>query len=575
MAQHRVPVGRGSSQPQPYYPGIEVVPTERSAQGASPQFYDHGAYPIYLGPDGTASHQGASSVPNLHSPNSDPGAAKPSAAFEQPPQNAQQNNVPPTGYAAYQFSGYNNDKTPPVWQGQAETSVPPTPSPNPKRKRKKLWIWIAVAAVVIIAAVVGGVAGSLLTKHSEHDAQQQPGGGTSSGDQTSSSAPPSSTQSTSISTTGTATATVATMSGTATSMTAYQFPTAVSWGYPHLEVFALREKVYPEWKYKSSTDSAGDSWLPAAQAFTSLGGETAPYQLGIAASARSSTNIDIFVVGTDRALYHKYHETDMEWGPGSVTWEPQSGGLISAPTVSTWAADRLDIWVIGDDYRIYQKYWDETGWNGWYGFDPDYTWTKDAPTVISWGVNRYDIFLVNATDQALYHKFWDGTGWFPADDGWEYLGGYCTSRPVAVSRQQGIIDVFARGGDGGLWHLAFNQYSSDQTWSNWTSLSGGAQIQSEPEAVSWGTNNLEVFAWGGDNTLLHKRYDASANSWTPSVGFEVLGANLTGPPKAISDREEGVHALAYLEGGQLGHKSWDKDAGTWDPAEGLEYIGVL
>ena len=354
-------------------------------------------------------------------------------------------------------------------------------------------------------------------------------------------------------------------------MSAYQFPTAVSWGYPHLEVFALNNKVYPEWKYKNSTEDT--DWLPTEQAFTSLGGEAAPYLLGVAASTRSKTAVDIFAVGSDRALYHKYHDTSLVWGPSSTGWEPQDGGLQSAPTVSTWASDRLDVWVIGDDYGLWQKWWDVDGWHDYAGFDPPYTWTKDAPTVISWGVNRYDIFLVNSTDQALYHKYWDGTGWFPA--GWEFRGGYCTSRPVAVTREQGIIDIFVRGGDAGLWHLSYDPYSSDQGWSNWTSISGGTQIQSEPEAVSWGNNNLEIFAWGADNTMLHKRYDASAKTWTPSIGLDVLGANLTGPPKATSDREEGVHAFAYLDGGELGHKSWDKDASAWEPVEGFELMGVI
>lgn len=93
--------------------------------------------------------------------------------------------------------------------------------------------------------------------------------------------------------------------------------------------------------------------------------------------------------------------------------------------------------------------------------------------------------------------------------------------------------------------------------------------------MSWGTNNIEIFAWGADGTLLHKRYDDSAKTWTPQVGFDVIGANLTGPPKAVSDRSQGVHVFAYLVGGQLGHKSWDSDAGAWVPADGFELMGVV
>jgi hypothetical protein len=40
--------------------------------------------------------------------------------------------------------------------------------------------------------------------------------------------------------------------------------------------------------------------------------------------------LDIFVVGTDRALYHKYWSPGTGWGP-SVTGYERLGGVIAAP----------------------------------------------------------------------------------------------------------------------------------------------------------------------------------------------------------------------------------------------------
>jgi len=191
----------------------------------------------------------------------------------------------------------------------------------------------------------------------------------------------------------------ATMSGSASILSSYAFPTAVSWGYPHLEVFALNSNVYPEWKYRNSTVRSED-WQPTSQSFTSLGGQTAPYQLGMAAVARGNTNVDIFVVGTDQELYTKYHGTDMVWGPSAVDWMSLFGILLSPPTSASWAADRLDIFVINTAYGLSQTWWDEQGWHDWYGFNSQFTWKTYAPTVISWAGNRYDVFLVGSEDQA-------------------------------------------------------------------------------------------------------------------------------------------------------------------------------
>lgn len=360
------------------------------------------------------------------------------------------------------------------------------------------------------------------------------------------------------------------MSGTATSMPAYQFPTAVSWGYPHLEVFALQKDVYPVWKYKGS--SADEDWSPGRQSFTLLNGQIAPYQPSMAAIARNGSAVDIFVVGFDSALFHKYHDNPVEWGPDILTWEFCRGLLVGPPTVVSNTTDRMDIYAIGPDYGIYQTWWDSDGWHKWIGLQPNpsNTWTKDAPTVVPFLVNGYHIFLVNATDRALYYMFWNGSA-----SEWIEVGGYLTSRPVAVSRPDGRLDLFARGGDAGLWQISFNQDASSLVWSNWTSISGDTKVLSEPEAVTWGPENIEVFAWGENNTLLHKRYDDNDESWTPNVGFEIIGEDLAGPPKAVCDRSESVHVFAYLRNGQLGHKSWDSDADAWSPPQDFELLGMV
>src|SRR5271156_2851182 len=104
----------------------------------------------------------------------------------------------------------------------------------------------------------------------------------------------------------------ATMSGTATVLSDYLFPTSVSWGYPHLEVFALSDGDVPYWKWKNSSSS--DPWNPQGNSLESLNGQTAAFENGLAAIARGFGIVDIFCAGTDYALYHKYHSEDLQWG---------------------------------------------------------------------------------------------------------------------------------------------------------------------------------------------------------------------------------------------------------------------
>ncbi|MFE2751514.1 hypothetical protein ACFXGA_05870, partial [Actinosynnema sp. NPDC059335] len=70
----------------------------------------------------------------------------------------------------------------------------------------------------------------------------------------------------------------------------------------------------------------------------------------------------------------------------------------------------------------------------------------------------------------------------------------------AVGRNaDGRIEVFARGGDGALWHIW--QTAPNNGWSGWQSL--GGYITSPPVVMNNADGRLEVFVVGGDNALWH------------------------------------------------------------------------
>ena len=119
------------------------------------------------------------------------------------------------------------------------------------------------------------------------------------------------------------------------------------------------------------------------------------------------------------------------------------------PTVSSWGDNRLDVFVKGTDNALWHKWWDGASWSsGWENLGGVLT---SSPGAVSWGNNRIDVF-VKGTDNALWHKWWDGASW----SNWESLGGVLTSAPTVSSWGDNRLDVFVKGTDNALWHKWWN-----------------------------------------------------------------------------------------------------------------------
>jgi Matrixin/Putative peptidoglycan binding domain/Repeat of unknown function (DUF346) len=219
----------------------------------------------------------------------------------------------------------------------------------------------------------------------------------------------------------------------------------------------------------------------------------------------ASGRLDIFVRGTDNALWHKWYSG------GWSGWESLGGVITANPSAVSWANGRIDVFVRGSDNALWHK-WYAGGWSGWESLGGV---LSSGTAVCSWASGRLDVF-VRGTDNALWHKWYSG-GW----SGWESLGGVLTSDPAAVSWGNGRIDVFVRGTDNALWH---KWYSGG--WSGWESL--GGVLTSGPGVSSWASGRLDVFVRGTDNALWHKWY---SSGWS---GWESLGGVLTSDPDAVS-----------------------------------------
>ncbi len=245
-------------------------------------------------------------------------------------------------------------------------------------------------------------------------------------------------------------------------------PAVCSWASGRLDVFV-----------RGTDNALWHKWYSGGwSGWESLGGVLSS---GPAAVSWAPNRIDVFVRGTDNALWHK-------WYSGAWSgWESLGGVLTSDPAVCSWASGRLDVFVRGTDNALWHK-WYSGGWSGWESLGGVLT---SAPDAVSWGTNRIDVFG-RGTDNALWHKWYSG-----AWSGWESLGGVLTSGPGVSSWSSGRLDTFGRGTDNALWH---KWYSGG--WSGWESL--GGVLTSDPAAVSWGANRIDAFVRGTDNALWHK-----------------------------------------------------------------------
>ena len=334
----------------------------------------------------------------------------------------------------------------------------------------------------------------------------------------------------------------------------------VAWGANRLDTFVLGtdRALYHKWW-------DGSAWGPSLTGYEYMGGICTSVPQAV---AWGPNRLDVFVTGTDSALYHKWWDGNA-WGPALDGYEYMGGVCVGDPRIVSWGSNRLDVFVLGADRALYHKWWDGNAWgpaldgNEYLGGV-----CVGQPEIVSWGPNRLDVFVLG-TDRALYHKWWDGNAWGPSLTGYERLGGVCMSAPKAVAWGPNRLDVFVTGTDGALYH----KWWDGNAWG--PSLDGfeymGGVCVGQPEAVAWGPNRLDVFVIGTDSALYHKWWDG--NAWGPAVtGYEYMGGVCTSQPRVTAWGANRLDVEVTGTDSALYHKWWDGNA--WGPAlDGYEYLG--
>ena len=334
----------------------------------------------------------------------------------------------------------------------------------------------------------------------------------------------------------------------------------LAWAANRLDVFVLGtdRAMYHKWWN-------GSSWGPSLTGYEAMGGVCTSVPQAV---AWGPNRLDVFVTGTDQALYHKWWNGS-SWGPSLTGYEAMGGVCVGAPRAVSWGANRLDVFVLGTDRALYHKWWNGSAWGpSLTGYEHMGGVCISQPEVVSWGPNRLDVFVVG-TDRALYHKWWNGSSWGPSLTGYERMGGVCVSAPRAVSWGPNRLDVFVVGTDGALYHKWWNGSAWGPSLTGWERM-GGVCV-GEVEAVSWGPNRLDLFVIGTDKAVYHKWWNGSA--WGPSLtGYERMGGVCTSRPRVTAWGPNRLDLFVTGTDSALYHKWWN--GSSWGPSlTGYERMG--
>ena len=285
----------------------------------------------------------------------------------------------------------------------------------------------------------------------------------------------------------------------------------------------------------------------------------------VAVSSWGPGRLDLFVRGTDDALYHRSMNRST-WS----NWKCLGGKLNSAPAAVSRKPGSIDVFAIGNDNALWHICLGGSTWSDWKPLGGNWT---SAPAASSWGEDRLDVF-VRGRDNALWHRCLNGSTstWTSSD--WESLTGNCTSAPAAISPGEEVIYVLVKDGDDDLKWKAYR-------WGSWTTswmqvpiipgMSGDINFTSAPAVSSASENCLEVFIRGDDNALLHSFWDGKQYRVDPQPTWVILSSGeLASAPASVAWNINYIWVFAKGTDNNLIGGYWEPTTETW---YGFDSIG--
>ncbi|GAA2094958.1 hypothetical protein GCM10009801_63440 [Streptomyces albiaxialis] len=276
----------------------------------------------------------------------------------------------------------------------------------------------------------------------------------------------------------------------------------------------------------------------------------------IGAARNADGRLEVFVTGTDHALWHRW-----QLGPNGAwsEWASRDGVITTAPTVFRNPDGRLEVFAGGADGRVWHIW--QTSPNG--AWMPDWSPLGNQQVlgpriaVFQNQDGRLEVF-VRGTDHALWHT------WQTAPNGgwseWASRGGVLRSCPAVFQNEDGRLEVFVRGTDHALWHTW--QTVPNGGWSQWASR--GGELNADPAVFQNQDGRLEVFAIAPDLTLRHLWQRAPNGNWTEN--WAPRGGCCLGVPAVFQEADGRLRVMVRgtdLALWSIGQRSPNGVWGTW------------
>jgi hypothetical protein len=148
--------------------------------------------------------------------------------------------------------------------------------------------------------------------------------------------------------------------------------------------------------------------------------------------------------------------------------------------------------------------------------------------------------------------------------------GNLIGRVSVAENGNGIIEAFARGSEGKIWHSAQTCVNCS-SWTSWMPFAG--PVQADPVAITNADGRLEVFAVCVDQTLCHTWETAPGGPWTLS-GWNTLGGRIEGVP-AVAVNQDGTLEVFVRANSTAIYHQWQSSAGGSWPGSWSLIAGTL
>ena len=215
--------------------------------------------------------------------------------------------------------------------------------------------------------------------------------------------------------------------------------------------------------------------------------------------SRNPAVCNVYARGTDNALWQKAYTAGQGWGGWSRHGD--GGQIISAPAVGSMNKDHEHVFGRGLDDNVWQKFWQAgKGWSGWFNLGRPPVGFIGGPAIISRNGTVCNIY-VRGGDNALWQKAWYDNKWH--DWSRHNDGGVITSTPTLGSMGPDHEHVFARGLDGNVWQKYWTKAGG---WKGWFNLGAPPGMIDGPATVSRNGSVCNLYARGGDNGLWARSY---------------------------------------------------------------------